>query len=165
MQSCSPMPKRVKGWLFDVYPSAVGEVTVWIIGENGERVKLRDEFQPKIYVSGKQDEIERLASGFFSNKLIASWKFTFKYAQSIDNKQSRVLEITLKDCRKISVFTRQILRQGDYLKYQVHNCDLHGDRLYLFSHDLFPLASGTPQPIRSNRGGGGCDLLGLQARR
>ena len=109
MQSCSPMPKRVKGWLFDVYPSAVGEVTVWIIGENGERVKLRDEFQPKIYVSGKQDEIERLASGFFSNKLIASWKFAFKYAQSIDNNQSRVLEITLKDCRKISVFTRQIL--------------------------------------------------------
>ncbi len=140
MQSCNPMPKRVKGWLFDVYPSAVGEVTVWVIGEDGERVKLTDEFQPKIYVSGKQDEIERLASGFFSNKLIASWKFAFKYAQPIDNEQSRVLEITLKDCRKISVFTRQILRQGDYLKYQVHNCDLHGDRSYLFSHDLFPLA-------------------------
>ena len=140
MHSSSPMPKRVNGWLFDVYPSAVGEVTVWIIGEDGERVKLRDEFQPKIYVSGKQDEIERLASGFFSNKLIASWKFAFKYAQPTDNERSRVLEITLKDCRKISVFTRQILRQGDYLKYQVHNCDLHGDRAYLFSHDLFPLA-------------------------
>ena len=132
--------KSVKGWLFDVYPSDVGRVAVWIIGENGERVKLTDEFQPKIYVSGKQDEIERLTSSLFSNKLLASWKFAYKYVQPTDNEKSRVLEITLKDSRKIVTFTRQILRQGDYLKYQVHNCDLHGDRSYLFSHDLFPLA-------------------------
>ena len=135
-----PLSKRVEGWLFDVYPSAVGEVTVWLITENGERVKLRDEFQPKIYVSGKQDEIERLASSFFSNDLIASWRFAFKYAQPTDNEKSRVLEITLNDSRKISKFTRQILKKGDYLKYQVHNCDLHGDRAYLFSKNLFPLA-------------------------
>jgi DNA polymerase I len=136
----SNKPKHVEGWLFDVYPSAVGEITVWIIAENGKRIKLRDEFQPKIYVSGKQDEIERLASGFFSNDLVASWKFAYKHAQPTDNEKSRVLEVTLKDSRKISTFTRQILRQCDYLKYQVHNCDLHGDRSYLFSHDLFPLA-------------------------
>ena len=132
--------RHIKGWLFDVYPSDVGKVTVWIIGENGERVKLRDEFQPKIYVSGKQDDIERLASSFFSSHLIASWNFTYKYAQPTENERSRVLEITLKDCRKTSTLTRQILKQGDYLKYQVHNCDLHGDRHYLFSHDLFPFA-------------------------
>jgi DNA polymerase elongation subunit (family B) len=132
--------ESVKGWLFDVYPSDVGKVTVWIIGENGERVKLTDEFQPKIYVSGKQDEIERLASSFFANKLLASWKFAYKYVQPTDNEKSRVLEITLKDSRKIATFARQILSRGDYLKYQVHNCDLHGDRLYLFSHGLFPLA-------------------------
>ena len=65
----SNKPKRVRGWLFDVYPSNIGEVTVWVISENGERVKLRDEFQPKIYVSGKQVEIDRLASGFYSNDL------------------------------------------------------------------------------------------------
>jgi hypothetical protein len=56
MQSSKPMqPKRVKGWLFDVYPSDVGEVTVFgLFGENGEMVKLRDGFQPKIYVSGSR---------------------------------------------------------------------------------------------------------------
>jgi DNA polymerase I len=140
MRLSNPMPKRVKGWLFDVYPSAVGEVTVWVIGENGERVKLKDAFQPKIYVSGKQDEIERLASGFFSNDLIASWKFAYKYAKVTDNEKSRVLEVTLRDCRKISAFTRQILKRGDFLRYRVHNCDLHGDRHYFFSRDLFPLA-------------------------
>lgn len=139
MQS-NALPKRVKGWLFDVYPSDFGEVAVWIINDNGERIRLTDKFQPKIYVSGKQEEIEQLASSFFSNQVIASWNFVYKYAQPTDSEKSRVLEVTLKDCRKTSAFTRNILEKGDYLRYQVHNCDLHGDRAYLFSRDLFPLA-------------------------
>src|SRR4030042_3488941 len=139
MQS-NALPKRVRGWLFDVYPSDFGEVTVWIISENGERIKLTDEFRPKIYISGKQEEIEQLASSFFSNQAIASWNFVYKYAQPTDSEKSRVLEITLKDCRKTSTFTQGILEKGEYLRYQVHNCDLHGDRAYFFSRDLFPLA-------------------------
>ena len=72
-------PKWVKGWIFDVYHSDLGEMAVWIIGENKERVRLIDRFQPKLYVSGKQDEIERLASRFFSNQNIAAWNFAYKY--------------------------------------------------------------------------------------
>jgi DNA polymerase elongation subunit (family B) len=133
-------PKRVRGWLLDVYPSGFGEVAVWVISENGERVRLTDQFQPKIYVSGKQEDIEQLASGFFSSQVVAAWNFVYKYAQPTDSEKSRVLEVTLKDCRKTSAFTRYVLEKGDYLRYQVHNCDLHGDRAYLFSRDLFPLS-------------------------
>ena len=61
-------PKRVKGWLFDVYPSDFGEVAVWIIDEHGKRVRLEDQFQPKIYVSGEQKDVERLASQFYSSQ-------------------------------------------------------------------------------------------------
>jgi DNA polymerase elongation subunit (family B) len=136
--ACSP--KRVRGWLLDVYPSGFGEVAVWVISENGERVRLTDQFQPKIYVSGKQEDIEQLASGFFSSQVVAAWNFAYKYAQPTDSEKSRVLEVTLKDCRKASAFTRYVLEKGDYLRYQVHNCDLHGDRAYLFSRDLFPLS-------------------------
>ncbi len=133
-------PKHVRGWLFDVYPSNLGEVTVWIISEHGERIKLTDKFQPRIYVSGKQEDIERLASSYFSNQAVAAWNFSYKYAHPTDNVKSRVLEVALKDCRRTSAFTRSILKNGDYIQYEVHNCDLHGDRAYLFSHDLFPLA-------------------------
>jgi DNA polymerase elongation subunit (family B) len=133
-------PKRVRGWLLDVYPSGFGEVAVWVISENDERVRLTDQFQPKIYVSGKQEDIEQLASGFFSSQVVAAWNFVYKYAQPTDNEKSRVLEVTLKDCRKTSAFTRFVLEKGDYLRYQVHNCDLHDDRAYLFSRDLFPLS-------------------------
>jgi DNA polymerase, archaea type len=133
-------PRRVKGWIFDVYPSDVGEMAIWIISENGERVRLTDKFQPKIYVSSKYENVERLVGQIYSNRDIASWDFVYKYADPTDSEKSKVLEITLKDCRRVSAFTNEILKLGDYLRYQVHNCDLHGDRAYYFSHDLFPLA-------------------------
>ena len=133
-------PKHVRGWLFDVYPSERGEVAVWIISERGERVRFTDKFQPKIYVSGKQEDIERLASQFYSNQAIAYWNFSYKYANSTETEKTKVLEISLKDCRRTSSFTKSILKKGDYLQYEVHNCDLHGDRAYLFSNNLFPFA-------------------------
>ena len=76
----------------------------------------------------------------FDNQKIASLKFTQKYAQPTDTEKSRVLEITVKDCRQIHALTLEILRMGDYLKYELHNCDIQSDRSF-FNHDLFPLAS------------------------
>ena len=138
MQS-SDSPK-IKGWIFDVYPTNVGEMAVWIISESGQRIRLSDKFQPKIYVSGKKEDQERLVGRIYSNPDIASWNFVYKFANPTDAEKSRVLEITLKDCRKVSALTLQILKLGDYMRYEVHNCDLHGDRTYFFIHDLFPLA-------------------------
>jgi len=47
---------KIRGWVFDVYPSNIGEMAVWIISENGQRIRLTDKFQPKIYVSGKKED-------------------------------------------------------------------------------------------------------------
>jgi DNA polymerase I len=139
-KSSPTVPSRVKGWLLDVYPSDSGKVAVWLITENGERIKFTDSFQPCIYVSGKQDDLERLVSRLFNNQKIASLKFVQKYAQPTDTEKSRVLEITVRDCRQIPSLSLEILRMGDYLRYEIHNCDLQNDRSYLFSRDLFPLA-------------------------
>jgi DNA polymerase, archaea type len=130
----------VRGWILDVYPSAFGEAAVWIVSENGERIRLADLHQPKVYLSGEKTDLERLANGLFSNSKVSSWKFVYKYTRPTDTEKSRVLEIALKDSRQTAAFTKEILRLGDYLTYEVHNCDLHGDRAYLFDHDLFPLA-------------------------
>jgi DNA polymerase, archaea type len=131
---------KIRGWIFDVYPSDIGQMAVWIINENGQRIRLTDKFQPKIYVSGKKEEQEKLVGKIYSNPDIANWSFVYKFAQPTDSDRSRVLEITLKDCRRISTLTNQILKIGDYMRLEVHNCDLHGDRMYFFTHDLFPLA-------------------------
>ena len=65
-------PTRVKGWIFDVYPSDIGEMIVWIISENGDRIRLTDKFQPKVYVSSKVENIEKLVSQIYSNRNVAS---------------------------------------------------------------------------------------------
>jgi DNA polymerase-2 len=133
-------PAAIRGWLLDVYPSDFGKVTVWIISEKGERIKLTDKFQPCIYVSAKQEDLEPLVRRLCNNPKIASWQFTQKYVQATDSEKSRVLELTVKDCRQIRSLMLEILRMGDYLRYELHNCDIGGDRAYLFSNDLFPLA-------------------------
>jgi DNA polymerase elongation subunit (family B) len=134
------VPSHVKGWILDAYPAGEGEIAVWVISENGERIRLTDKFQSKIYVSTTQDDLERLVSRLYNNQAIASWRFAYKYAKPTDSEKSRVLELTLKDCRKTQALTRSILKLGDYLRYEIHNCDLRGDRDYFFSHDIFPLA-------------------------
>jgi DNA polymerase, archaea type len=133
-------PRTVRGWLFDIYPTVFGEMTVWIISENGERIRLTDRFQPKVYVTGTKEDLERLIGKLYSNKDIAHWDFIFKYANPTDSEKSKVLEVTLMDCRRVNAFTNDVLKLGDFLRYEVHNCDLHGDRAYLFEKGLFPLA-------------------------
>jgi len=142
MQSNSVLasPKHVKGWVFDIYPSAVGEMVVWIIGENGERIRLTDEFRPKIYVSGSEEDIERLASRLFVSRVVSSWDFVYRYANVTDVEKSKVLEVELKDCRQVPFFVRQVLEAGRYLRYKVHNCDLRGDQAYIYERGIFPLA-------------------------
>ena len=71
---------------------------------------------------------------------MAHWNFVYKYAQPTDSEKSKVLELSLRDCRRTTTLTNNILRLGDYMRYQVSNCDLKGDRAYFFSQDIFPLA-------------------------
>lgn len=131
---------RIRGWIFDVYPAGEGEIVVWVISESGERIRLIDTFQPNIYVSGTKEDLERLVSRLFKSWEILSWCFNEKYAKPTDNKKSPVLQLTLKDYRKAPGLMREILQMGDYSKYDVHDADLHTDRAYLFSKNLFPLA-------------------------
>lgn len=132
--------KSVRGWIFDLYPSTLGKVAVWIIAENGERFCFTDSFKRQIYVSGKEADIERFASRLFTSRNVASWNFVHKYTNPRDNEKSKVLEVVLKDCRTALSFTRKVLKSGSYLLYQVHNCDLRDEQAYLYDHHLFPLA-------------------------
>jgi DNA polymerase I len=133
--------RQVKGWLLDAYPARLGEVAVWVITQSGQRIRLTDRFQPAIYVSAAvQGDLDVLASRLQGNPKIDRFAFVYKFAQVTDSEKSRVLQLTLRDCRQISQLTREILRLGDYLRYELHNCDIQNDRAYFFSRDLFPLA-------------------------
>ena len=132
--------KLIRGWLLDVYPSNPGEMTVWIISTNGERLKLVDKFQPKIYVSAKLSDLSKLTKCFGISKAVAKWRYVEKYADFMENKRSKVLELTTTDYGKISYVTQKLLRLGGYQKFQLHNVDVPDVQAYFYDRDIFPLA-------------------------
>lgn len=139
-ESNPPNLKHVKGWILDLYPSAEDQMSIWLITENGQRIRLIDDFQSMIYVSGREDELERLYSQLLLNSSINSCGFVYKYASPTAHEKTKVLEVTLKDHQKTSSLVRKVLQAGRYLRYQVHNCDLKPAQAYLYDRNLFPLA-------------------------
>jgi len=133
-------PRKFRGWILDIYPSFPGQMCVWIIGENGQRIRLVDEFYNKVFVSGKEDELDRLLLQFRSDSSISSYRFVYRYDNPSEARESKVLEFTLKNHRATSSLVRKVLQAGRYLRYQVHNCDLKPSQSYLYERDLFPLA-------------------------
>jgi len=115
-------------------------MTVWIIAENGERIKLMDRFQPKIYVSGRIADLSKLTNQLVASKSVASWRYVEKYADFMENKRSKVLEITTTDCRRVPYFARKLLRLGGYQKFRLHNVDVPDAQAYFYERDIFPLA-------------------------
>jgi DNA polymerase I len=134
------IPRRLRGWILDVYPSAPQQMSVWIIVEDGKRVHLRDEFKPTIYVSDKENQLSSLFCEFVSDSSVDSCRFVQKYASPTASEKSRVLELVLKDYSKASFLVRRVLKAGRYLRYRVHNCDLKPSQVYLYERDIFPLA-------------------------
>jgi len=134
------VPRRLRGWILDVYPSAPQQMSVWIIAEDGKRVHLRDEFKPRIYVSDKENQLSSLFCEFVSDSSVDSCRFVQKYASPTASEKSKVLEVVLKDYSKASFLVRRVLQAGRYLRYRVHNCDLKPSQAYLYERDIFPLA-------------------------
>jgi len=106
-------------------------MSVWIITENGQRICLMDEFEPTIYVSGRENELNNLLYWFLSEGSVDSCRFVQKYASPTASNKTKVLEVVLKDYRKISFLVRRVLQAGRYLRYRVHNCDLKPSQVYL----------------------------------
>ena len=133
-------PNNFRGWLLDLYPSNPGEITLWFITENGKRVKVVDEFKPKIYVAGDIEDLERLPDRLVGSKSVSRLRFVEKYVSIMDIEKSKVLEIEVTDCRRIPFFARKVVRLGTYGKFRLYNVDVPPSQAYLYEKDIFPLA-------------------------
>ncbi|MGB9778525.1 MAG: DNA polymerase domain-containing protein [Candidatus Bathyarchaeales archaeon] len=130
----------IKGWILDVYPSGPSQVRIWIIGENGERVKLVDNYVHRIYVAGNQADLEELTRKISDSESVADFRFVEKYADFMEATRKRVLEIGMTDYGRTAFFARKILRLGGYEKYQLYNVDVPIVQAYMYEKDIFPLA-------------------------
>jgi DNA polymerase elongation subunit (family B) len=129
-----------KGWILDVYPSGPSQVTVWLISENGERVRLVDNYTHRIYVAGGYQLLKNLAEKIRDSKSVAGFRFVEKYADFMEATRKRILEIDMRDYGRTSFFARKVLRLGGYENFQLYNVDVPIAQAYLYERDVFPLA-------------------------
>jgi DNA polymerase elongation subunit (family B) len=131
---------HIRGWLFDVYPSGPNKITVWIIAESGERVRLVDNYTQRIYISGNTADLETLSKKIVNSQSVAGQRFVEKHADFMEAKKKKVLEVDIADYRRTPFFARKILRLGGYERFQLHNVDASISQYYLYEKDIFPLA-------------------------
>jgi DNA polymerase elongation subunit (family B) len=130
----------IRGWLFDVYPLGKNEITVWLIAENGERVRLVDTFTHRFCVSGSFSELNSLAEKIRENPSVESWRFVKKHADFMEAAWKKVLEIDVSDYQEASPLARKIVRSGRYEKFRLYNVDVPIAQAYLYDKEVFPLA-------------------------
>jgi len=130
----------VRGWLLDIYPSGPSQITVWIIAENGKRVRFFYNFTRRIYVSGRIQDLEELTKHLTSSKSVVAWRFVEKKADLMDSESRKVLEIDITNYRRTPFFARKLLRLGGYEKLRLYNVDIPVSQIYLYEKDIFPLA-------------------------
>lgn len=113
---------------------------MWIIAENGKRVKLVDKFTHRIYVSTNFSDLKGLAEKLRDSRSVAGLRFVEKYADFMEASKKKVLEVDISDFGRTSFFARKILRLGEYEKFKLYNVDVPIAQAYLYEKDVFPLA-------------------------
>jgi DNA polymerase elongation subunit (family B) len=139
-KDCFVKLNPVRGWLFDVYPVGANEIAVWIIAEDGRRVRLVDRYAHKIYVSGGASELKRLATDIGDDQQVGDWRFVRKNADFMDALPQKVLEIEISDNGQALPFARTLLGTGDREGFRLCNVDVPVAQAYLYDKDVFPLA-------------------------
>jgi DNA polymerase elongation subunit (family B) len=127
----------VRGWLLDVYPTGPDEVTIWIIAENGQRVRLVDKYVQKIYVCADSVDLRRLAEKLTGDRAVAGRRFVEKQQDFMNAEKRRVLEVSVNDYGKTFSFARDLLELNGF---RVYNVDVPVAEAYLYDKDVFPLA-------------------------
>lgn len=137
--SMSYRPKgaeRVKGWLFDVYP-AKGAMVVWVISDDGRRLRLLDPFKPPFYVQAKPQELGPFLRDINKSGLATLQGWT-KKKDFWTGELVEVLQVTIDDMERFSSYLKWLPRR--YPKAHFYNCDLHPGQHYFYERNIFPLA-------------------------
>ena len=127
----------VRGWLLDVYAIGPDEVAVWIMAENGQRVRLVDKYVQKVYVCADSAALNRLAEKLTGDHAVAGWRFVKKQPDFMSAEKRRVLEVSVNDYGKTFSFAREVLELNGF---RVYNVDVPVAQAYLYDKNVFPLA-------------------------
>ncbi len=127
---------ELKGWLFDVYPCPDGMV-VWIITQEGERLKLVDPFHPSFYFDGPPQEFSKVFLLLSREKTHIAVK-QVERIEFFSGKPMPVMQVIVQDPTQYQKIVNKVIRSSDQLS--LYNCDISLPQLYFYERGVFPLA-------------------------
>ena len=130
------MPE-LTGWLLDLYDHPQDEVVLWLLAEDGQRVRLRQTFPLTFYVAADQETGLQSAQRFLESQplpveLYRTCRRDLFQAQPLD-----VLAVRSRACDQNELFRQLVRRQPDLTYYDT---DLPLGLHHAARYDTFPLA-------------------------
>ena len=127
------MRRSVHGHLFDAYPVR-GGMAVWLLAEDGTRLRLVHPWAPRFYYAGRPDAL-RQASALLRTLRAP---VTTRLARRRDLLQGdvTVTEVTVPDPLEFPRVAARLARLDDLVFY---NSDIGLPQMYMYEHRLFPL--------------------------
>jgi DNA polymerase-2 len=112
-------------------------MVLWVITEEGERLKLIDSFHPTFYFDGPSNELRKV----FLLLSREATSITVKQVERIEffsGESVPVVQVTLQDPTQFSSVVKEVTRISGQLN--LYNCDISLPQLYFYERNVFPLA-------------------------
>ncbi len=131
-----------EGWILDIHPSRKdGEMVIWLKLRNGKTISLIDRWSPSIYVyADNREDLKRLLHIPEVTTFVSNLDFEYKIADITDKEPKQVLRLTLRNARDVLKLAKAVYSSAPYGLYQIYNADIDSVQMYMYEHDLFPLA-------------------------
>jgi DNA polymerase-2 len=130
--------KEIHGTLFDLYPER-DRMILWVITDEGERLRLREPFSPSFFVRGEKEQLRRFLERV-RHSSVAEVRGPAERLDFWTGKPIPVIECAILD---LTDFPSALSRFGkDFPDLDFYNCDLLSTQHYTYATDLFPLCRG-----------------------
>jgi len=127
---------NTSGWLFDIYPNRLNGLTLWLIGDDGQRHCFQHKFPVSFYAAGP------------THRLRALWKYLSEYPQPVKLSRTErrdiytglipVLACEIPNPAALHALFQQVSQAFPDLTY--YDADIHPALRYAAATNLFPLA-------------------------
>lgn len=124
------------GWLFD-YHAVGGEMVLWLIADDGARLRLIDAFEPLVFLDGPDDAVAACVAAMHKAGDAAPVGWTNERRDFWTGTPHRAFAVRLL---RVETWRRALDRHGDrFPLVSWYNADLLAEQTYGFERDVFPL--------------------------
>jgi DNA polymerase-2 len=127
---------EVAGWLLDLYDDPQDDVTLWLLAEDGRRLRLRQSLALTFYIAG-EERMLRAAQDYLRRLPLPSELFRTRRRDLFLPEPIDVLAVRSRASDQAALF-RQVANRYPDLTY--YDCDLPLSLHHAARYDTFPLA-------------------------